>query len=433
VNGDDTNATPTTGLCRAGTASAVAGTGSPWTWSCRGASGITQCWATLPAYYVSPTGSDSNNGTASTTPFATLEKAESVMETLGTAASRTYLEGGTHSRKQTLTLSNPNDQNKTWAAYPGQNPILDGGNSVAVGVSISRSGITIQGLTIKNFTTNGIRAYNGSNLTINSNIVLNTTTTCTWQTCGSADNILLWADANSTISNNYVSGSTGFGIVVGTVPGGGMIYGNHVFNTCTITSDCGAIYIAPANVGPAYTTTGYQVIGNVVGNFGSSQTNGIYLDNDTSNITVSANIVYGPGTWALMIHGGQKNVIQNNVFDITDTSYLGDYQDCVTSDNSDCIAAAAMSGNVFKDNIVYSSSPPPKTLWQYWNGSAAAIANPALSNNLYYDTRGTMPNTAPIIDSAPIYANPLFINAANQNYNLQAGSPALQLGFNPAQ
>ena len=90
ANGTSDNNAPTTGLCSSGTASALSGNGAPWTWSC----GSSQCWATLPAYYVSTSGNDSNNGTSPSTPFASLGKAQSALQGSGTKIA--YIRAGTY-------------------------------------------------------------------------------------------------------------------------------------------------------------------------------------------------------------------------------------------------------------------------------------------------------------------------------------------------
>ena len=91
-NGATLTSAPTTNLCSAGTASTITGSG-PWRWNCAGSNGGTtaSCSASLQAassgsgssasgsipfvalhtYYMSPTGSDSNNGTSPSTPWAT--------------------------------------------------------------------------------------------------------------------------------------------------------------------------------------------------------------------------------------------------------------------------------------------------------------------------------------------------------------------------
>ena len=100
MNGVTTNVAPTTGLCNAGTASAVSGSG-PWTWSCAGSNGGTtaSCEAFTPTtpekpgpsqslfnnpyytcvrnFYVATNGSDCNNGTSSSTPWKTISHYES--------------------------------------------------------------------------------------------------------------------------------------------------------------------------------------------------------------------------------------------------------------------------------------------------------------------------------------------------------------------
>ena len=82
--------------------------------------------AQTPAYFVSPTGDDSNDGTIYAAPFQTLERAQIAMQTAGTGHAVTYLEGGIYARSQALKLSGYYDQNKSWLAYPGQTPVLEG-------------------------------------------------------------------------------------------------------------------------------------------------------------------------------------------------------------------------------------------------------------------------------------------------------------------
>jgi parallel beta-helix repeat protein len=108
ANGVVAASAPTSGLCSAGSASAVVGTG-PWTWSCIGSGGGGSASCEAPAaapqkpgpsaalfsdpyytcvknYYVATTGSDSNNGTSSSTPWLTLQHANNALPTGGAAA-----------------------------------------------------------------------------------------------------------------------------------------------------------------------------------------------------------------------------------------------------------------------------------------------------------------------------------------------------------
>ena len=81
------------------------------------------------------------------------------MEALGTVAATACLENGTFARSGTLSLTSANDANKTWINYPGHVPVLDGGGSVAEGILVLESGVTINGLTVQNFPTTGIRYW----------------------------------------------------------------------------------------------------------------------------------------------------------------------------------------------------------------------------------------------------------------------------------
>ena len=138
ANGTSDNNAPTTGLCSSGTASALSGNGAPWTWSC----GSSQCWATLPAYYVSTSGNDFNNGTSPSTPFASLGKAQSALQGSGTKIA--YIRAGTYrppsvgsggaceSGASSSVNLGSNDSGETWSFYPPDgygSAIIDGGST----------------------------------------------------------------------------------------------------------------------------------------------------------------------------------------------------------------------------------------------------------------------------------------------------------------
>ena len=106
-----------------------AGTGQ-WTWASWLAKRIAITSAALAlaggiasaaTYYVATDGSDSNPGTLAQ-PFATLEKARDT----ATAGDTVYLRDGTYLRTNTFTLGYTNS-GVTYAAYPGETPVLVGG------------------------------------------------------------------------------------------------------------------------------------------------------------------------------------------------------------------------------------------------------------------------------------------------------------------
>jgi hypothetical protein len=108
ANGAGFTTAPTAGLCSAGTASTVSGTG-PWTWSCAGSGGggTASCealasttekpgpsaelfgnpyYSCVTNYYVATTGNDANSGTSPSTPWATLQHANDSLPRGGAAA-----------------------------------------------------------------------------------------------------------------------------------------------------------------------------------------------------------------------------------------------------------------------------------------------------------------------------------------------------------
>jgi parallel beta-helix repeat protein len=381
------------------------------------------------AFYVSPKGDDKNNGTSPATSFRTLERAQAAMRQFGTAPYTTYLEGGVYQRTEALDLVNNDDQNKSWVAYPGQSPTLDGGGRTARGIHIVASGVVIKGITVRNFAESGLFATYCDHLLIAGNNVLDIMTP-DWRTNVLGSSIFLLRVRNSIIANNYVNGNTATGIQVngggtGDDNSGDEVSNNRVYNTCRAVNDCGAIYFRDLG----HVSTGQKIINNIVGDYGAKEVEhvAIYLDDETSHVVVAGNIVYGTGTYGILIHGGDHNIVRNNIFDISQAVRLGLYQDDVGSGGDNY----GMAGNQFLNNIIYSASVQPGQLWDFIDQSGQDVARLAVSNNIYYDPRLVLPNIGTIVDRSPIYANPLFVDPSRHNYKVPTRSPAAELGFEP--
>ena len=366
------------------------------------------------AYYVSPTGADTNNGLSTSAPFKTLEHAAYMMER--TAIKTTYLLGGTYARTKPLFLFAA-DAGESWLAYPGQTPILDGGGTAAEAVYIGGSNITVRWLTIQNFAGDGIEAQNVSGALIDSNSIRNIYSTTTAEGGIATINSFV----NSKITHNSIQNVNYGGIVDGANVGDSitnlLIDSNVVYNTCRVVADCGAIHADDRG----HASTGVIISNNIVGGTGPSSldTRGIYLDDLLSNVKVRNNIVYGVSNYDIAVHGGDHNTFTNNIFDMSSTSYLGFYQTDVSS--------YVMSSNLFTCNIIYSSSGAPLSLWHYVGTGTL----PQVSTNLYWKTSGLLPNLGAIIDTQPFVKNPNFINAAAANYTFAAGAPAMGCTFVP--
>lgn len=379
-------------------------------------------------FYVSTTGSDANNGTSYSTPFLTLEAAQAAMQATG--GGTTYLEGGTYALTKPISLAN-SDTHETWTAYPGQVPVLDGGNatSYAFFVDVFNAYITISDLRIQNFTNSGISALYTSYLTISFNTIYNITSP-DWRSGVAGASVLFENVQSSTISENDIDKNTYAGIAVeaggtGDSISGNVIGSNYVKNVCNLVNDCGSIYVLDAT----QQSTDVKIERNSINGFGTTTSGGkgIYMDNGASNVTVVNNNIYGTGDYCFENHGGFSNVVRLNICDMTSMARLGLYQNYANAPNG------GMAGNIFEDNIVYDTTTPPATVWDYINENGASFALPADETNLYWDTDGTLPNTPtqqePIYDTNPDIANPLFVAAPNHNYKLHSNSPALSMGF----
>jgi hypothetical protein len=366
-----------------------------------------------PAYFVSPTGSDSADGTSPSTPFRTLTKAQSAMQ--ASATKTTYVMGGTYAMSATLTLDG-SDAGESWLGYPGQTPVLDGANAINQALEVNADNVTIRWLTIKSCTESGIVVQGAQHVTIDSNTITDISSS-DWNQAGIR---LCSSTYGGRVTHNLIDtcGYVGIGVwAAGSESISDVLVDrNEIYNTCLSVADCGAIY----SMDRGHIATGIQITNNVIGNYGNHATlgRGIYLDDQLSNVTVSGNIVYGTGEWALQIHGGDHHLFQNNVFDISEAPTLGLYQDDSPGQNY------GMAGNVFTCNIVWSSTAPGSALWDYINQSGGSITLPDVHANVYWDTTGAnLPNTGTIVDSSPTVADPRFVDPAQHDYAFQAGPP----------
>ena len=216
-----------------------------------------------------------------------------------------------------------------------------------------------------------------------------------------------------------------------------LIQGNYIHDTGRhILCDQGGIYTLGIQHGTVITN-------NVIKNVYSFAVYmwGIYLDEGSSEILVSNNIVYNTGWAALFQHYGANNTIINNVFaraslieppQPDDPRPDGDIRVQLTENHT--------SWN-YTRNIIYDT-------YQGTNHSAfrSDQQNPivSFSNNVYFNTYGI-----PLLfghqsqqmsfadwqktgqDNGSVIADPLFIGDANQCdfFTIQTNSPAAQLGF----
>ena len=213
-----------------------------------------------------------------------------------------------------------------------------------------------------------------------------------------------------------------------------LVQGNYIYNVGQhLLNDQGGIYTLGLQPGTV-------ISGNVIKNVYSFAMYmwGIYLDEGTSGIVVSNNVVYNTGWGSMFQHYGANNTIINNVFaraSIKPAPHPGDY-------NPDGDVHVQRAENhtswTFTRNIVYDTFQGDK--------HSAYVSDPMVvapfSNNLYYNPYGTPllfgPQQLPFDqwqstgqDNGSVIADPLFAGDVNQCdfFTVQSNSPAAQLGF----
>ena len=432
-----------------------------------GSSGST----TAPGFYVSTSGSDSGDGSAAH-PFATLAHAVSVAAQSTTKT--VYMEGGKYSLSSTVNLGSA-DSGITIASAPGTQAVLDGGKSLSTLVQLNgASNVTLQGLTFQNngggsaavvlngaggnhitgnlfsnthegllltqgssnnqvsgneldnSATSAVEVQNQSNgNTFDSNLINGTGAIGT-----AGGGLYLHGANNNVISHNEVDNTAGIGIGIenwdsNTVNVGNSIIDNVLKNngTNSQSTDAGAIYMLGRSGGNTQTTISGNDISSSISSANHPQIVAIYLDDLTSGVSITNNIVANTIDHSLQIHGGSNVTAENNIFDLgADSGSSWGWDTAVLFQS---ISGHAMTNNIFSHNIIASTSPTPGAFSNINGG------NPTIDNNFYMDllnshfqTFGTALN-----QTNPHYGNALFTNEAGGNYALPSNSPAVAAGF----
>jgi parallel beta-helix repeat protein len=158
---------------------------------------------------------------------------------------------------------------------------------------------------------------------------------------------------------------------------------------------------------------------------------GIYLDDYSSGTTVEGNIVARTDAGAICVHGGKDNSFVNNIFvDGADHQIRLQPRD------------EFMRGNRFLRNIVSYSARDSHLIYT-WSWSYRRENFAEWDHNLYWlsdgdldelDVRNTPEGTFTDwrqagFDAHSLVADPLFADAAGDDYRLKDDSPAWKLGF----
>jgi Right handed beta helix region len=153
---------------------------------------------------------------------------------------------------------------------------------------------------------------------------------------------------------------------------------------------------------------------------------GIYFDEGSSGILAESNVVYRTTHGGFHQHYGETNIVRNNIF-----AFARDQQ--IQRSRNEPHESFA-----FVTNIVYFETG--NLLGSEWSGDA----NYQMDWNVYFDTRsGAAVDKLPVgpctwqkwrergHDRHSLVADPLFVAPQQNDFRLQANSPALKLGFHP--
>lgn len=401
------------------------------------------------AFFVSAKGNDSFDGSFKK-PFLTLERAQTAIRR--SPVKKVYIRTGTYKRSASFVLTEE-DNGSSWSGYPGDAPnsaVIDGAGVNDVWLILGGSNITINGLTIRNYTSRGIGIHGGkgwknaaphfdkafgiaSSNTISNNIVENGKITAPgWDRAGINTE---GATPNTHILHNVVRNTTGYGIGVWALQetddiSGTLVRSNVVLNSCMEAKDGAAIYLCDRTAA----SKAIFVEENFIRDYGEyeNELRGIYLDDWASNITIRANIITGKGTQPVLIHGGSNNTVVGNIIDLGKSG-----KPCVLNYASH--RDKPMLQNRFTGNVILSGYP------EDISGGAfrkfGNITNPEIAHNLYYNYSTGIVNTGGLFymlkDKSPLTANPHISgwNYAVENnsliYNTPISFQPLKRGWGP--
>lgn len=376
------------------------------------------------AFYVATNGSDSNAGTLAA-PFATLGKCQSAMQVSSTVKT-CYIRAGTYTPASTgngcgftngaVLVLGSSDDGETWSYYPADgygsaiiNGKASGNTGLGFGICSSADNLTVNGLYFENFQISGITTSGNSPL-IENNTVKNITSTTSASDCIGTVNAL-----NGQILHNIVQNCAEMGI--GSWPNSAngannlLIAYNYVTNACTVWADCGGIYIENKLGEPeSGEIIEYNYVTNMSGAGGGLP---IYLDDQTSNITVIGNVLAGSAWDCYFVHGGSNNVATGNICDLGTNGAMG-------------LAAAqweagTMSGNTWTNNIVLAAISGSNVGSGYTCNTSPCQMT--IGPNAYFNYVGSSVNSSGSLgsDSNPVSANPNF--TCGWEYTLPSNSP----------
>jgi hypothetical protein len=384
-------------------------------------------------YYVAKNGSNSNPGTLSQ-PWLTIQKAASTVK----AGDTVYVRAGTYYEWVIVSNSGSAGNPITFAAYPGEYPILDAsaipdyGYPVAVFNIWNSAYVSLKGFEIRNNPLyQGVYVYGDSA----SNIIL--------------QNLKIHGTADSGILIVHDWGSP---VPAGTIPNV-TIDGCEVYDTNRLSSSQEPIsFVGVSNFevknSKIHDTNNLKegltlkpgTNGSVHDNEMYNTKIGIYIDSNSTNVNVYNNNIHNCYSAGIAMGAEQgetqsgisiyNNLSYNNAFGFQALPYNG-YKTFSLINNTFYNNASGgigiydsgwyQVGCVIRNNIIVGNKGSSVPLLQY----AAYPTGITMDHNLFYDSLGY--NSVNKYGTSYIQANPLLTSPAT-DFSLQASSPAINAG-----
>ncbi len=239
---------------------------------------------------------------------------------------------------------------------------------------------------------------------------------------------------DNLIAHNDIHDMTRYGITMKNAGQRNIIEFNRVMRTDLETYDTGAIEVTQGggvNGRLSGTIIRNNIVGDTIGYSSEFEKPhlgawGIYLDSYASGYTVTSNICYRSPLGGIMFQGGHGNVVTNNIFvdGASREMSLSNFQN-------------GFADNVLERNVFYYTNPEAILI----SGGALTPEVISVDRNVYFcpglddplvRARGIATWaewTALGFDANSVFADPMFVDAENDDYTLAPGSPAFALGF----
>ena len=375
----------------------------------------------LSTYWVSPSGNDSNSGSASS-PFATPQHAMMSLQPGDTldikSGSYTGFIVGWDSTPANSgdpygtingTACNPITIQADPNAAPGSVVINSRDNKTPCGIDIEPgcSYVTLKGLTVANgdgsISQYGIKFSTGSNFIVEN---------CTVHSCGKTG-IFSSFVTNSLVQNNVSYSNGEHGYYMSNSPQNVTVINNIGYDNAT----AGMEVNADASQGGPGTAQNITIANNIFYNNNTTHTSGALNLDGVQNSHIYNNILYNNNATGLVLYDGDASAgcINNVVADNTIVMPTD------TADNKYALDNNTNSyGNLFYNNIILGSFfVDSGSIPGAWSNNILAVG--------YYTDLGDGTNWTPPTGLEST-TSALFINPSGNNYQLSSTSPAIGAG-----